>query len=54
MAERGDPVLVEAEYLEAVEGRVRVRFPWGYAVVDAPAEITAPPTTVHPIDKEET
>lgn len=54
MAERGDPVLVEAEFLEEAVGRVRVRFPWGYAVLDAPAEITVPPTTVHPIIKEET
>lgn len=52
MTERGDPVLVEAEYLDREADRIRVRFPWGYAVVDGPAEITVPPSTVHPQTEE--
>ena len=52
MTARGDPVLVEAEYLDEEDGRIKVRFPWGYSMVDAPAEITVPPTTVHPTSKD--
>lgn len=49
----GDLVLVEAEYVRDDNGRPLVRFDWGYAVRVAPAEVTIPPTAVHPLNKEQ-